>query len=288
MAHEKKYSAREAAAAVLAKAHELLAKSELTKREDKPGAMTPAPMIAMSEKMGKAENPDQKQDAQLGEDVEHLCEDHMMANRAAERKEGHKIVKKEECMECNMKKPSPTTGQGDTLRRPASEAKWQMDKTEFAELYEDLAKLEPMLKGEKMKKQLGGVGAPSTPMPRPDAGFGSVVVKNEDEGVGSKKIGYKPSKLGDEEKEAEMPSDKAYEVEGIDHKSSDDERMGHTNDPDKDPKEHEEGNNAEPGSKPSVEANESQDTAPIKGHLKLAKFIGRMEHKRSIRGKEGQ
>ena len=40
-------------------------------------------------------NPDEKQDAKLGEDVEHLVEDHMVDNKAAEAKEGHKIeVKK--------------------------------------------------------------------------------------------------------------------------------------------------------------------------------------------------
>lgn len=289
MADSKKYTAREAAFAVLAKAQEMLAKSELAKALDpkaglgKPAPPTPAPMLAMSEELGKAENPDEKQDAKLGEDVEHLCEDHMMENKAAERKEGHKIVKAEDCMKCNMKKPTPSTGQGDTLRRPASEAKWQMDKTE---LNADLEKLEGLFKGE-MKKQgampLGGtgMGAPSTPTSRPSAGFGSITAKSE-EGVGSKKLGYKPSKLGEEEKEAEMPSDGAFKVKHIDDKSSNDPRLGSTPDPDKSPKEHAEGNNAEPGSKPSVEANQSQDTAPVKGHLKLAKFIGRMEHKRSM------
>lgn len=269
MAEEKKYTAREAAVAVLAKAQEMLMKTELAKALDpkaglgKPAHPSPAPMLALSEKLDKAENPDEKQDAQLGEDVEHLCEDHMLANKAAERKEGHKIVAKSECMKCNLVKPSPATGQGDTLKPTKAQDAWSMDKS------------------EKMHKDTVGATA-ANPVSRMDAGFGKVIVKAEDEVVGSKKIGYKPSKLGAEEKDQEMPSDKAFEVEGKDHKSSDDERMGNTNDPDKDPKEHAEGNNAEPGSKPSVEANESQDTAPIKGHLKLAKFIGRMEHKRSM------
>ena len=141
MADEKKYSAREAALAILAKAEEVLKKSELGKAlnyaDGKPAPSTDFPRIAMSEdmgkaeaksgaqhaaegakrqseiarreiaenkgpragnlgaslkrqQMGKAENPDEKQDAQLGEDVEHLCEDHMMENKDAERKEGHK------------------------------------------------------------------------------------------------------------------------------------------------------------------------------------------------------
>jgi hypothetical protein len=235
MAFEKRYTAKEAALAVLKKTEELLRFSRLA----------------------KAENPDEKQDAKLGEEVEHLCEDHMIENKAAEKKEGHKLVQKSECMKCNLVKPTPASGQGDTLRLDAKDREWQMDKSEFADLTGDFAELEEMFKAERE----GGVD------------------------VGSKKLGYKPSKLGAEEKQAE-PSDKAFQVEGKEHKSSDDSRMGHTNDPDKDPKEGAEGNNAEPGSKPGVESHPGQDAHPIsetKGHLKLAKFIGRMEHKRSLR-----
>lgn len=68
----------------------------------------------------KSENPDEKQDAKLGEEVEHLCEDHMVRNASAERKEGHKLVSKAECAKC-------VGG---------------MQKSEWAELYEDLAKME--------------------------------------------------------------------------------------------------------------------------------------------------
>jgi hypothetical protein len=46
---------------------------------------------SMCKCMAKAGNPDEKADAQLGEDVEHLVEDHMIANAPAEREEGHKI-----------------------------------------------------------------------------------------------------------------------------------------------------------------------------------------------------
>jgi hypothetical protein len=43
-----------------------------------------------------AANPDKDADAELGEDVEHLVEDHFDANAEAEAKEGHKIqVKKQ-------------------------------------------------------------------------------------------------------------------------------------------------------------------------------------------------
>jgi len=45
--------------------------------------------MAMAEK-----NPDKKQDADLGEEVEKLVERHMKDNKTAERKEGHKWVAK--------------------------------------------------------------------------------------------------------------------------------------------------------------------------------------------------
>jgi hypothetical protein len=47
-------------------------------------------------KLGKNENPDEKADAQLGEKVEHDVEEHMMENKDAEQKEGHKIMDKPE------------------------------------------------------------------------------------------------------------------------------------------------------------------------------------------------
>lgn len=43
--------------------------------------------------MVKGENPDEKQDAQLGEKVEHDVEEHMQENAAAEQKEGHSMAK---------------------------------------------------------------------------------------------------------------------------------------------------------------------------------------------------
>ena len=46
--------------------------------------------------LGKAENPDKEADAKLGEKVEHDVEEHMLENKAAEEKEGHKIFDKSE------------------------------------------------------------------------------------------------------------------------------------------------------------------------------------------------
>lgn len=50
-------------------------------------------------KLGKGENPDEKEDAELGEKVEHDVEEHMQENAAAEQKEGHSMAKPGEKME---------------------------------------------------------------------------------------------------------------------------------------------------------------------------------------------
>lgn len=97
----------------------------------------------------KSENPDEKQDAKLGEEVEGLCERHMKDNRAAERKEGHSIVKSEMCKMCKS-----------------------MSKNEFSELYEDLAKMEKYeAENPKRENEIGtkfkkaeNKDAPSNPM----------------------------------------------------------------------------------------------------------------------------
>ena len=54
---------------------------------------------AIKAKMGKNENPDEKQDAELGEKVEHDVEEHMQENAAAERQEGHSMAKPGDKME---------------------------------------------------------------------------------------------------------------------------------------------------------------------------------------------
>lgn len=51
---------------------------------------------AIKAKMGKNENPDEKEDAKLGEKVEHDVEEHMSNNADAERQEGHKSMDKPE------------------------------------------------------------------------------------------------------------------------------------------------------------------------------------------------
>jgi hypothetical protein len=68
--------------------------------------------------MKKASNPDAKEDAQLGEKVERDVEAHMMANKEAEKKEGHKIMLKGGQSYRDLKKEDLTDGgvpSSDTL-----------------------------------------------------------------------------------------------------------------------------------------------------------------------------
>lgn len=64
----------------------------------------------------------------------------------------------------------------------------------------------------------------------------------------SKKLGYKPSKLGAQEKDAEPKSDAAYNVEK--QGAAPDRRVQEQIDPRVNPKENAEGNNAAPGARP--------------------------------------
>jgi hypothetical protein len=101
----------------------------------------------------------------------------------------------------------------------------------------------------------------------------------------SKKLGYKLSDEGKEEVAPEA-SDKAYQIEGKDHKSSDDPRSGSTPNPENNPKEQAEGNNELAGTTPTQVGQDGKNKPggdEIKGHLKLAKFAGRMEYKRQLK-----
>lgn len=127
-------------------------RSDMAKTVQHGGAPGNAPSLVSSEKALKdfmqkcmkcmktrksAANPDEKQDAKLGEGVEHLVEDHMIENSAAERKEGHKFQPTKKSLAAMSEKPM----------------------------------------GKPMKKDLGGTGAPSTPTSSPDAGYGKVIAK---------------------------------------------------------------------------------------------------------------
>jgi hypothetical protein len=121
-----KHSAQQAALAVLAKSQDMLSETVSARTDGlKKSAEAESGMHRVEYyNLAKKENPDEKQDAQLGEDVENLCEDHMIANKDAERKEGHRLVSKAECAKC-------VGG---------------MQKSEFSDLYADL---EEMAKAEK-------------------------------------------------------------------------------------------------------------------------------------------
>lgn len=101
----------------------------------------------------------------------------------------------------------------------------------------------------------------------------------------SKKLGYKLPEAGRNEKQPES-SDKAFNVEGKDSKSSNDPRLASQSSPEKNPKEQAEGNNELAGTTPTQVGQDGKNVMgydEMKGHLKLAKFLGRMEHKRTTR-----
>lgn len=100
----------------------------------------------------------------------------------------------------------------------------------------------------------------------------------------SKKMGYKLSEAGKEEVAPEK-SDNAFKVEKEDKKSSNDPRLSGQTNPSSNPKEKAEGNNELAGTTPTQVGQDGKNIPggdEIKGHLKLAKFIGRMEHKRTL------
>jgi hypothetical protein len=98
----------------------------------------------------------------------------------------------------------------------------------------------------------------------------------------SKKLGYKLSDEGKEEKAPEA-SDHAFDTKNVKAKSSDDARQGSTPNPEKNPKEQAEGNNELAGTTPTQVGQDGKNIPggdEIKGHLKLAKFLGMKGYKR--------
>lgn len=109
MSEQKIYSPREAAVAVLNKAKEMLEKSSVMAKSEKPkGEIEPkekeqAPSDNVEQTNKDAvprdgnqpeeteKNPDAKEDAKLGENVESLVEEHEKENPEAEAEEGHHL-----------------------------------------------------------------------------------------------------------------------------------------------------------------------------------------------------
>jgi hypothetical protein len=118
----------------------------------------------------------------------------------------------------------------------------------------------------------------------------------------SSKLGYKPSELGAKEKDQEK-TDRDYEVKPNPPKNalgpespasgknspmpevqkSETDRLREQTPPGNNPKEEAEGNNELAGTTPTQVGQDGKNVPggdEIKSHLKLAKFIGRMEYKR--------
>lgn len=276
MSDDKKYSAREAGIAVLNKVHEMLKSSDLKKSYEgfkaveasaaKSGASDPAAVAAAAgrkkygkeafqeaaakgKKMNKS-NPDEKQDAQLGEDLEHLVEDHMEANKAAEKKEGHKMVKAEE----DRTKMSGKSG-----------------------MVRGMSATDPAQKGVNHMGNNGSSGGMSEAGNNVrNAKFGlkngrSNAVSHHTETLKELKAMPKPNLTKAEPKGEIHPKEpQAGEAE------KPGARIKEQISPLKNPKEKAEGNNEEPGTAPEFYAMEDHP-----GTLKLARFMGRMDSKRS-------
>jgi len=109
----------------------------------------------------------------------------------------------------------------------------------------------------------------------------------------SKKLGYKLSEAGKEEVQPEA-SDNAFKVKGEKaDKSSNDPRMAQQKDPQHNAKENAEGNNELAGTTPTEVGQDGKNKPgydEMKGHLKLAKFIGMKHYKRgkSLEGSQSQ
>lgn len=256
MAFEKRYTAKQVAEAVLKATHELLAKSELAKAETKharcvehvkqnsPGVSNPhAVCVAEGVRPGNW-----KKSEDLDKNISNLCTDHMIKS------EGYGLVKSEmdKCHTCGMQKSGAS----------AEEAKSHLIK----------CGLSPNQVRARMKKY---------------------------ETMMSPKLGYKPSEIGSKEIDQER-TDKDYEVHpdkpanALGPKSpashshpevqkSEMDRLRGQVAPGNNPKEQAEGNNELAGTTPTQVGQDGKNIPggdEIKSHLKLAKFIGRMEYKR--------
>jgi hypothetical protein len=90
------------------------------------------------------------------------------------------------------------------------------------------------------------------------------------------------SKDADQHADGAAPKGEIHPKEHVEGKSDD---VRHTPAPGNNPKEQAEGNNELAGTTPTQVGQDGKNVPggdEIRGHLKLAKFIGRMEHKRSL------
>lgn len=247
MSHEKRYTAKQAAFAVLAKTEELLKNSSLAKGAWS-GSYTASPR---AKGVGGHETGHEK-----GVHSEHSILEHKGA--VAIKQSGNR----------DEKRITPPTKEAHKQKLGEMKA---MPKPDLPKSEEGMAKSEQLCKAHAVDKKEGFEFAKSE---------NCTVCKSE--GVGSKKIGGKPSELGAQEKEPEK-TDEAYDVEPGKKEMGQDPRLAEQKAPGANPKEEAEGNNELPGTTPNKVGQDGKNMPgydEIKGHLKLAKFIGRMEHKR--------
>jgi hypothetical protein len=230
MAHEKQYTAKQAANAVLEKVGEILKKSELLKADG-----------SFNAKPGRGETG--------GEKGVHMP----LGDKA---------------------------GGGNDPKRSAAglfSTAGKRDLNSGSAMKRDYGRMKISAAKDAHKKVLGEI----KDMPAPNLPKSEDMQKYETEN--SNKLGYKLSDEGKEEKQPEK-SDKAFEVKGKESKSSNDARLAGQTDPHDNPKEQAEGNNPPAGAEPKNQVEQPGNFT--KGHMKLAKFIGRMEGKRLSKKQE--
>jgi hypothetical protein len=162
----------------------------------------------------------------------------------------------------------------------ADEKKYSAQEAAIAVLAkaEQMLKNSSLMKAQKLEKVLGGVGSPSTPVGRPDMGSGAIIVRSED-AEKENEIGTKFQKA--ENKTApsnsqkprieEKPTERDYKNFETQpgNAPENDHRQAEQTPPGKNPHEKAEGNNPDWGTDPGV-----------KGHIKLAHFIGHRSAKK--------
>lgn len=275
---EKVYTPRQVTVAVLEKVTQLLQKSEV------------------ANSLKKAANPDKEADAELGEKIEHDVEQHMKENRSAERAEGHEMAKhglSPAQIKAKMKK-------GESMEKHGLSPEQIKAKMKKCEGCGEIYKAEGESKHDRcvrhVKENSPGVDNPHAVCVaegvRPAAWGKSEELAQDFENLkallkyepeNNKKLGYKLSEAGKEEKQPEA-SDNAFKVKSGEASTSPDQRLAEQKDPQHNTKEQAEGNNELAGTTPTQVGQDGKNKPgydEMKGHLKLAKFIGRMEHKRT-------
>lgn len=306
MAHEKQFTAKQVALTVLNKVTEMLKKSELIKSEN---YNPPSEITGQGDPLRrtKAQEDWQEKSEEMtkNEKIRQLQKSGMSPNQIeAQLQKDGKLEKKYEGFKA-VEASAAKSGASDPAAVAAAIGRKKYGKKAFqeaaahghkmgkSELETDLENLEVLLKGEtKHDRCVEHVKENSPEVKNPHAVCVAEGVKPEKwkkneltkyETSNSKKLGYKLSEAGKEEIAPEK-SDHAFDEKHIKDKSSDDPRQGHTPNPGNNPKEEVEGNNEKAGTTPTQVGQDGKNKPgydEMKGHLKLAKFIGMKGYKRA-------